>query len=254
MIKVVILGAGNVAFHLINFLLKNKKVELLQAYNKNLDKLEYLKNSVPITDKLSNLNKNGDIYIIAISDDAISSFSKQLILPNKLVVHTSGSVSIDKLKSKSGKGVFYPLQTFSKNKNIDFKQIPICIEADTSKNLSLLKTFAKIISDSYFLINSDQRKQLHLAAVFVNNFVNHLYYLGNKICEENNIPFEILHPLIKETSNKLEELSPFNAQTGPAKRNDKQTMEKQLALLPKKSKEIYTLLSNSILETYGKKL
>jgi hypothetical protein len=88
----------------------------------------------------------------------------------------------------------------------------------------------------------------------VNNFVNHLYYLGNKICEENNIPFEILHPLIKETSNKLEELSPFNAQTGPAKRNDKQTMEKQLALLPKKSKEIYTLLSNSILETYGKKL
>lgn len=254
MIKVVILGAGNVAFHLTHFLLKNKKIELLQVYNKNLDKIDYLKNSVAITDKLSNLNKNGDIYIIAISDDAISTFSNQLILPNKLVVHTSGSVSVDKLKSKSGKGVFYPLQTFSKNKKIDFKHIPICIEADTSKNLFLLKTFTKIISDTYFLINSDQRKHLHLSAVFVNNFVNHLYYLGNQICEENNIPFEILHPLIKETSNKIEDISPFDAQTGPAKRNDEKTMKKQLAILPKESKEIYTLLSNSILETYGKKL
>ncbi len=254
MIKVVILGAGNVAFHLTNFLLKNKKVALLQVYNKNINKIDYLKNAVSVTDKISNLNKTGDIYIIAVSDDAISSLSNQLMLPNKLVVHTSGNVSINELQSKSGKGVFYPLQSFSKNKNINFKNIPFCIEADTSKNLFLLKTFTKIISDTYFLINSEQRKQLHLAAVFVNNFVNHLYYLGNEICEENNIPFEILNPLIKETANKIEELSPFNAQTGPAKRNDKETMKKQLAMLPKKSKEIYTLLSNSILETYGKKL
>lgn len=254
MIKVVILGAGNVAFHLTNVLLKTKNVKLLQVYNKNLTKIEYLKHSVEITDKLSDLNKNGDIYIIAISDDAISSFSKQLILPNKLVVHTSGSVAINDLQSNSKKGVFYPLQSFSKNKKADFKTVPICIEAETSSSLKLLEKFAKIISNNCYVINSDQRKQLHLAAVFVNNFVNHLYYLGNKICDENNIPFEILHPLIKDTSEKLKELSPFEAQTGPAKRNDVKTMEKQLEMLPKKSKEIYTLLSNSILKTYGKKL
>lgn len=254
MIKVVILGAGNVAFHLTDVLLKTKNVKLLQVYNKNLTKIEYLKHSVEITNELSDLNKNGDIYIIAISDDAISSFSKQLILPNKLVVHTSGSVAINDLQSNSNKGVFYPLQSFSKNKKIDFKTVPICIEAETSSNLNLLEKLAKNISNYCYIINSDQRKQLHLAAVFVNNFVNHLYYLGNKICDENNIPFEILHPLIKETSEKLKELSPFEAQTGPAKRNDVKTMKKQLEMLPKKSKEIYTLLSNSILKTYGKKL
>jgi predicted short-subunit dehydrogenase-like oxidoreductase (DUF2520 family) len=254
MIKVVILGAGNIAFHLTTILLKTKKVELLQVYNKNLTKIEYLKHSVEITNKLSDLNKNGDIYIIAISDDAISDFSKQLILPNKLVVHTSGSVALNDLESNSNKGVFYPLQSFSKNKKVTFNNVPICIEAETSGNLKLLEKLAKIISNKCYIINSEQRKQVHLAAVFVNNFVNHLYYLGNKICDENNISFEILHPLIKETSKKLEELSPFEAQTGPAKRNDVKTMEKQLEMLPKKSKEIYTLLSNSILKTYGKKL
>jgi len=254
MIKVIILGAGNVAFHLTNELLKNKKVELLQVYNRNLNKIEYLKHSVEITDNLTKLNKNGDIYIIAISDDAISTFSNQLKLPNKLVVHTSGSVPLNTLQSKSNKGVFYPLQTFSKNKKVTFNAIPICIEAEISDNLELLEKFAKIISNKCYIINSKQRKQLHLAAVFVNNFVNHLYYLGNKICDENNIPFEILHPLIKETSEKLNKLSPFAAQTGPAKRNDIKTIEKQLAMLPKNQKEIYTLLTDSIINTYGKKL
>lgn len=254
MIKVVILGAGNVAFHLTNVLLKNKKVELLQVYNKNLTKIEYLRHSVEITDNLYNLNKNGDIYIIAISDDAISTFSKQLILPNKLVVHTSGSITLNDLKSNSNKGVFYPVQSFSKNKKVDFSIVPICIEAETASDLKLLEQLAKIITNKCYIINSEQRKKLHLAAVFVNNFVNHLYYLGNEICDKNNIPFEILHPLIKETSEKIEELSPFEAQTGPAKRNDIKTMEKQQDMLPINQKEIYTLLSNSILKTYGKKL
>jgi predicted short-subunit dehydrogenase-like oxidoreductase (DUF2520 family) len=254
MIKVIIIGAGNVAFHLTNVLLKNKNIELLQVYNRDFQKIQYLKNKVAITDSISNLNKNADIYIIAISDDYIATFSKQLNLPSKLVVHTAGSIPLKDLQSKSNKGVFYPLQSFSKNKNISFKTIPICIEAENSKDLELLEKFAKIISNKCYVINSEQRKQIHLAAVFINNFVNHLYYLGNSICKENNIPFEILHPLIKETAEKLEVLSPFDAQTGPAKRNNKKTMEKQLAMLPKNIKEIYTLLSNSIINTYGKKL
>lgn len=254
MIKVVILGAGNVAFHLTNVLLKTKNVELLQVYNRSIEKLQYLRDKVAVIDNLSLINKTADIYIISIPDDSISQFSKSLILPNKLVVHTSGSVALNAIKSESNKGVFYPLQSFSKNKKVDFSTVPICIESETSSDLKLLEQLAKIITNKCYVINSEQRKKIHLAAVFVNNFVNHLYYLGNEICDENNIPFEILHPLIKETSKKLEELSPFDAQTGPAKRDDLKTMEKQLAMLPQNKKEIYTLLSNSILNTYGKKL
>lgn len=254
MIKVVILGAGNVAFHLTNVFLKNKNIELLQVYNRDIQKIQYLKNNVEITNNISLLNKTADIYIISIPDDSISDFSKQLKLPNKLVVHTSGSIALNNLKSTSNKGIFYPLQSFSKNRKISFKTIPICIEAENKNDITLLEKLANIISTKCYHINSEQRKQIHLAAVFINNFVNHLYFIGNNICDENNIPFDILYPLIKETAEKVEHLSPFKAQTGPAKRNDIKTMEKQLAMLPKNRKEIYTLLSNSILKTYGKKL
>jgi len=254
MIKVVILGAGNVAFHLTNVFLKNQNVELLQVYNRDIQKIEYLNNEVEIINNLSLLNKNADIYIIAIPDDSISEFSKQLKLPNKLVVHISGSVALNELKSTSNKGVFYMLQTFSKDKYVNLLKVPICIEASTEKDLALLNKLATSISKKNYILNSEQRKHLHIAAVFVNNFVNHLYYVGNEICKKNDIPFEILHPLIKETATKIETLSPFDAQTGPAKRNDQKTIEKQQGMLPKNQKEIYTLLTQSILNTYGKKL
>jgi len=254
MVKVVILGAGNVAFHLTNNLLNNKEVQLIQVFNRNLQKIEYLSNKIEITDKLDYITKNADIYIIAIPDDRISKFSKQLNLPNKLVVHTSGSVILSDLKSNSNKGVFYMLQTFSKEKNINFLKVPICIEAENEKDVSLLKKLATSISEKNYILNSEQRKHLHTAAVFVNNFVNHLYHIGNEICKENDIPFEILYPLIKETAEKIGTLTPFEAQTGPARRNDQNITKKQQVMLPKNQKEIYKLLTQSILNTYGKKL
>lgn len=253
MIKVVLFGSGNVASHLSNEFLKSNSIELVQVYNRTLENIKHLKHKTSITNQISDL-KEADVYIISISDDDITDFSKQLNLKNKLVVHTSGALDLSALKSQSNKGVFYPLQTFTKNKELDFSTIPFCIEAENKNDLLLLEKLAKLISEKCFIIDSDQRKALHVSAVFVNNFVNHLYHLGNEICTDQNVPFEILLPLIKETAAKIENLTPFNAQTGPARRNDHKTMQKHLELLNNNQENIYKLISNSILNTYGKKL
>lgn len=253
MIKIIILGGGNVAYHLTNALLQISAVNVVQVYNRSLEKINCFKNNTSITDNLSAL-KEADIYILAVSDNAISELSSALNLKNKLVVHTSGSMALEELKSVSNKGVFYLLQSFSKERKIDFSTVPICIEAKTDTDLRILETLAKSISKNCYQINSDQRKSLHLAAVFVNNFVNHLYHVGHEICEQNKVPFEILLPLIKETADKITTLSPFEAQTGPAKRNDTKTIEKHTAMLTKNQQEIYTLLTKSIYDTHGKKL
>jgi len=253
MIKIVLLGAGNLAHHLTNCLLNNNAVQLVQVYNRNLENIQYLEGKTAITNNLSEL-KEAAIYIMAVSDTAITEVSKNIVAKNKLVVHTSGAVPMNALHSISNKGVFYPLQSFSKDKPVNFAKIPICIEASTKKDLYLLETLAKSISTSVYNIATEQRKILHVAAVFVNNFVNHLYYLGNDICKENNIPFEILAPIIQETAKKIETLNPFDAQTGPARRFDTKTIEEHLVILPKNKQEIYTLLTTSIQNTYGKKL
>ncbi|HSQ45342.1 MAG TPA: Rossmann-like and DUF2520 domain-containing protein [Lutibacter sp.] len=253
MINLVILGGGNVAYHLTNALLQNSAINVVQVYNRSIENINCFKNSTSITNNLSEL-KDADIYILAVSDNVISEISSALNLKNKLVVHTSGSMAMDELKSVSCKGVFYLLQTFSKEKKIDFSTVPICIEAETEADLQLLEILANSISKNCYRINSSQRKSLHVAAVFVNNFVNHLYHIGHEICEQNKIPFEILLPLILETANKITTLPPLEAQTGPAKRNDTKTIEKHIAMLNKNQQEIYTLLTKSIYNTYGKKL
>jgi predicted short-subunit dehydrogenase-like oxidoreductase (DUF2520 family) len=253
MINLVILGGGNVAFHLTKALLQNSAINVVQVYNRSIENINCFKNSTSVTNNLSEL-KAADIYILAVSDNVISELSSALNLKNKLVVHTSGSMAMDELKSTSKKGVFYFLQTFSKERKIDFSTVPICIEAETDADLQLLETLAKSLSKNCYHINSNQRKSLHVAAVFVNNFVNHLYHIGHEICEQNKVPFEILLPLILETANKITTLSTLEAQTGPAKRNDTKTIEKHIAMLNKNQQEIYTLLTKSIYNTYGKKL
>jgi predicted short-subunit dehydrogenase-like oxidoreductase (DUF2520 family) len=253
MIKVVLLGGGNVAYHLTRKLINTEGIRLIQVYNRTYEKIQYLKSKTLITNNLSDL-PDADIYIIAISDDVISSFSSNLILKNKLVIHTSGTMALTDLHSQSSKGVFYMLQSFTMDKEIDFDSIPICIEAENKNDLALLKKLAKSLSNRVYEIDSKQRKQLHVAAVFVNNFVNHLYYVGNDICARHEIPFELLHPLILETAIKIRDLTPFEAQTGPAKRNDKKIIEKQIPLLDKNQQEIYKLLTQSIYNTYGEKL
>jgi predicted short-subunit dehydrogenase-like oxidoreductase (DUF2520 family) len=253
MIKIVIIGYGNVAQHLIKAFAKSDTVQVLQVFTRHKNNTALLPDSVQINNNINDLAE-ADLYIIAISDNAIVEVSSQLTFKNKLVVHTSGSLSIDELNDNNRKGVFYPLQTFSKSKDINFSEVPICLEAQNNDDNQLLETVAKSISNKVFNINSQQRKALHVSAVFVCNFVNHLYQIGNEICAENNIPFDILQPLIQETANKIISLSPTEAQTGPAKRNDTETINAHLNFLNDDNrKEIYKLLTKSIID-HGKKL
>lgn len=250
MIRVIIIGSGNVGSHLANVFLNTPEVELVQVYNRSLEHIKRFEDQIPITTNLQEL-LDADIYIISVSDNAIESISKNLNFTNKLVVHTSGSTSLNTLNDANRRGVFYPLQTFSKNKEIHFKNIPICIESDNNKDLILLESLASLISNNVYILDSEQRLKMHVSAVFVNNFVNHMYHIGSEICEKNNIPFEILHPLIKETAEKVQTLSPINAQTGPARRKDTATIENQLKQLTDHHSVIYKSLTDSIIKTYS---
>lgn len=257
MVKIVIIGSGNVAQHLITAIQNSRnsgaEIDLVQVYARQKGNLSHLLDSNKITDDLDTLAE-ADLYIIAVLDDAIANVSLHLPFKNSLVVHTSGSVSIDALNDNNRKGVFYPLQTFTKNKAVDFKTIPICIESENATDFQLLEKVAKTISDKVYAINSEQRKALHVAAVFVNNFVNHLYQIGQEICQEHQVPFDILKPLISETAQKVMVLSPSEAQTGPAKRNDTTTIEAHEAFLSNENHiTIYKTLTQSILHN-GKKL
>lgn len=251
MISIVILGAGNVATHLFKAFSKAENVVINQWYNRNLNAINSYKNEVEIIDDVS-LLKDADVYIIAVSDDAIAELSKQLPFENQLVIHTSGSVGVYDIDKKQKRGVFYPLQTFSKDAEMDFKNVPICIETIDKKDYHILKQLAISIGSATKKVNSDQRRVLHLAAVFVNNFTNQLYRIGHEITESEGAEFDLLKPLILETAKKVQELSPYMAQTGPAKRHDKKTIKKQLKQLENKHhKDIYELLTSSIQQTHG---
>lgn len=253
MTTVVIIGAGNLATHLFRAFNNSEEIRVVQVFNRSLSKIKDLDQKVPLTDNISDL-VDADVYVISIADDAIEPVSGELSISNRLVVHTSGSVALNKLDPKNRRGVFYPLQSFTKVKDVEFKEIPICIEAENEPDLNILNNLGDAISEKVYRINSEQRKSLHLSAVFVNNFVNHLYYIGQDLCEAHQVPFEILTPLIEETAAKIKKLSPKEAQTGPARRNDIKTINSHLEQLENKTyKEIYELLTRSLKETYGRK-
>ena len=253
MVTLAIIGSGNVAQHLIQAFTKSNEMELVQVFSRNKEAVSHLLSKDKITTEFSTL-KEVDVYILAVSDDAIASVSSKIPYENRLVVHTSGSVPMAVLEDKNRKGIFYPLQTFSKNKALNFEEIPICLECQNEVDSLILEKMAKSISKKVYNFDSDQRKALHVSAVFVNNFVNHLYQIGNEICKDHRVPFEILQPLILETANKIMVLSPNESQTGPAKRNDTETINSHLAfLLDENQKEIYTILTKSIIDN-GKEL
>ena len=254
MVDVVFLGFGNVNYHLCDALCKSTYISVKQIYNrtKKDDHLQF--NAIPFTTDLTKIVM-ADVYIIGIPDDAIASFSETLPFSNRLIVHTSGGASADVLSSKNRKGVFYPLQSFSKHREINFSEIPICIEAEEISDKLLLHKLGSAISGKVVEISSEERAKLHLAAVFVNNFVNYCYQIGDEILTENNIPFNLLQPLISETARKIETLPPYEAQTGPAKRNDLNTIEKHLHLLQGSDHiELYKQITKAIQTKYGKKL
>lgn len=252
--NVIVLGSGNVASHLISFIEANKNLNLIQIYARNSNNVNFSIDKSLVTSDFSQI-KEADIYIIAVSDNSIAEVSEKLPFENRLVVHTSGSAELTTLNAKNRRGVFYPLQTFSKNKKIDFSEIPFCLETEFESDFQNFQNFAQKFSSKVYQISSEQRKYIHVTAVFVSNFTNHMFAIGNEICKENEIPFEIFKPLIRETFNKIEDLEPILAQTGPAVRDDSKTIKKHLDLLTnEKIKLLYLNITESIKNYNVKKL
>jgi len=247
----IIIGAGNLATQLALALLE-KGIQVKQVYSRNFESARELAEKVnaSFTNDLSQLFSEADLYIIAVKDSAIQEVLENLRLKeDHLIVHTAGSVPMSILEGFSNNyGVFYPLQTFSKNKKLDFSDIPICIEANHLANILKLEELGEKLSNTVTQINTDERKTLHLAAVFVNNFVNHLYAVGAEILHDKKLDFELLKPIIRETAGKIESIHPIDAQTGPAKRYDQSIIDAQLKMLHDKPEfqKIYSFATESI--------
>lgn len=249
--SVVIIGAGNVAFHLTRALLQNT-INVRQVFNRTLSKAQELgeANNIKYTDKISELEK-ADLYIIAASDSAVEELSHYIPYDDTLVVHTSGSLSTKVLKGDYRKGVFYPFQTFTKPKALRYEEIPFFVEAENKEDEDALYKLADKISNEVHRVDSDKRRKVHMSGVWASNFVNHLYYIAQTICKEADMPFDVLRPLILETANKIQDMDPFEAQTGPAKRGDSIILEKHIELLTdSRQQQLYQLLSDSIKRTY----
>lgn len=252
MIRVSIIGSGNVAQHLLQVFSISSDIELVQVFVRNTNSIAHLVSSDKVCTNYANINPV-DLIIIAVSDNSIATVYEQLSISTGLIVHTSGTFSLETVSDKIRSGVFYPLQTFSKSKEIDFKTIPICIEAQNEHDYKILELVAHAISNSVHRITAKQRLSLHVAAVFVCNFTNHMYAIGEAICISNNLPFTILKPLIQETANKIKLISPNLAQTGPAIRKDTETLNTHLEFLTNDNqKEIYKLLTKSIIDNGNK--
>ncbi len=187
----------------------------------------------------------GEMVIISVKDDAIASVASELKGTSLLVVHTAGSKPMN-LLPQSRRGVFYPMQTFSKEQLVDFKEISIFLESSQEEDMSLLRQLALSLSPKVYTLSSEERKFLHLAAVFACNFTNHCYALSSRILEEHGLPFDVMLPLIDQTARKVHTLSPEQAQTGPAVRGDQTIMEAQSQLLEGRMREIYHLMSEDI--------
>jgi len=248
--KAVFIGSGSVATHL-SLALKEKGVTISQVYSRTTLNAETLgrKLETAFTSNIYDIDKTADIYFYALKDSAFRQFIRSFDMPDAIHVHTAGSISINEFDGFATKyGVFYPLQTFSIDKIVDFKQIPICIEACNTDIQQKLLEIAKILSDKTYIITSEQRKKLHLAAVFACNFTNYMYDVASKLMEESGLMFDIIKPLIAETADKINTLPPYAAQTGPAVRYDEKTIKKHLDMLGRnyEYRKIYKLLSKSI--------
>jgi len=248
--NIVLLGSGNVATQLAKALTA-KGETVVQVYSPNLSHAEMLANNVnaAAVSTFNGIQKNADLYIIAVKDDAIESLAIALSAVKGLVVHTSGTTDINVLAQHCKRtGVFYPLQTFSKEKSVSFDEIPLCLEAKQQDDLSVLQQLAKKLSHRVYEMDGGKRKVLHLSAVFACNFPNHLYALAAQILGENGLDFDLMRPLILETAEKITTNKPFDVQTGPAVRKDENTINEHLSMLNNlpELQKIYQSLSESI--------
>ena len=247
--QIVLIGSGNVAFHLAKAFTE-AQIPISQIFGRNTTELQKISEQFSIPFSTETL-VDADLYIISVSDSSIAEVSSLIKNENALVAHTSGSVSREALSGNYRKSVFYPLQTFSKSKNLDYSKIPFFIDAENENDEEILKNLASKISKNVMLANDEKRKYIHLTAVFACNFVNHLYARAKEISDSQKIPFDYFLPLIDETTQKIHELEPKLAQTGPAIRNDEKVLKLHESLLTDEEKlKIYKTLNESIKKMY----
>lgn len=247
---IVLIGSGNVATHLGLALFKAHH-QIKQVYSRSACNAKILadKLSAQAISNLTDIDEEAELYILSIKDDALESLVLSLPLLKGCVVHTAGSISIHVLSRFNQYGVFYPFQTFTKESETEFRSIPILVESNTEELSNRLYILGRKLSDTVIIADSYRRGQLHIAAVYACNFVNHMYRLAHEVMQENNLPFDLLHPLIAETSSKALRMTPSQAQTGPAARKDQKIIRKHLTALGNNNElqEIYKLLSESII-------
>ena len=246
---IVFIGAGNVATHMSKAFLKTDN-KVIQVYSRTIEHAQILADEVhaDFTNDLENIRNDADMYIFSVKDDALPEILHRMPKTGGIWIHTAGSVPQHIFAPYlTNYGVIYPLQTFSKNRSISFSKTPLFIEASNAETRKIIESLATTLSPKVYYLNGEKRQYLHLSAVFACNFANHMYTLAADILENEGIPYDVLKPLIEETAEKVKEMSPRNAQTGPAVRFDKQVMKKHLDLLKdEEKKHIYRLLSESI--------
>lgn len=250
--KIVLIGAGNLATNLGKVLLSAGN-DIIQVFSRTMEsasQLASLAGGAPVTD-INKVRNDADLYILSLKDSVLADIIPELCKgrESKVFCHTAGSMPMDIFSGMAlHYGVFYPMQTFSKEKEVDFKDISCFLEANDDMTMSTLHSMADSISDRVFELSSEDRKYLHLAAVFACNFANHCYGMASDILEQHGIPFDVMLPLIDETAKKVHTLSPHDAQTGPAVRYDENVIRSQSALLKSDPivKDIYDRMSMSI--------
>jgi len=243
-----IIGSGNVAFHLgTGFFEQGLKID--KIYSRNKRKAEDLakKWNCEVAETLGSIDS--EFVIVCVNDSSISSVVKELS-PNCKIAYTSGATDLSQFDSNPKIGVIYPLQTFSRERPINLFEVPFLIEAKTPELAQDFFDLTWKISRKVIYATSKERAYYHLSAVWVNNFTNHLMHHSKIFLEQKSLNWELLKPLMNETVEKLNQLDPYDAQTGPARRNDNSTIENHLNSLEGIQKEIYTLITKSIQETY----
>lgn len=248
--SVSIAGTGNVALHL-GCALRDTGIQIDKVYGRDISKAKQLAEILG-AEPVSDIHQlKSDLVLICVKDDAIQEISQQLNA-DIAVCHTSGSIPMEALNKHGKHGVFYPLQTFSSERNVSIENVPLLIEASDRAFLTDLAELAARISENVQVASSEERKQIHLAAVYVNNFTNHLIDTAKELMDERGLDWKLILPLLKETVAKLEDLDPDEAQTGPAKRNDNKTITEHLSMLPEDEKELYKLISQRISAKFSK--
>lgn len=251
--KIFIIGSGNVATHLATALFQAQHT-IVGVCSRNSQHASLLAQNVEadVFTSVAQIPTDADFYLISISDDNIDDVVMQMPKVSGVVAHTAGSIDITRLSKFEQYGVFYPLQTFTQGRPINVSVVPMCIEANTPTTYNVIENIAKSISNNVLEVSSQQRKYLHLAAVFACNFVNFMYAQAETIVAQSGLPFSIVKPLIDETADKAISIGPLLAQTGPARRADFSIMEKHKKLLDNQNlQKLYSFVSEQIMSNYN---